>query len=109
MEKVKAFCTKYKSQILLALGAVSSIAASLALMPNANGVLYSIIIAVVAVLVEVLSNGMTEQAITLIAKAIQIIIEEVNKNSTVTNTEVVAASAPEVIPTLEEIKKRLKA
>ena len=79
MEKIKTFLQKYKNELLIALGAVTAIATSIATMDEKSAVFSSIVIAIVAVLVEVLKNGVTENALTLLSKAILIIIEEIKK------------------------------
>lgn len=104
--KIVDWIKKYKAEIIIALGAISSIAASIATMDANAAVCASIIIAVVAILVELLKNGVTEQAITLISKAIIIIIEELKKDK----EQPVAFSSREVVSnelTLDSIKKRL--
>ena len=112
MEKIKEFIKKYKAVILIILSAVSGIAASLASTTDAkHAVIYSIVIAVVASLVEVLKNGITESSITLFAKAIEIIIQELSKKDTVTksmlDSDKIAVSADEGI-TVDEIKEELR-
>lgn len=111
MEKIKEFIKKYKAEILIILSAISGIAASLASTDAKHAVIYSIVIAVVASLVEVLKNGITESSITLFAKAIEIIIQELSKKDTVTksmlDSDKIAVSADEGI-TVDEIKEELR-
>lgn len=106
MEKIKAFVQKYKNELLIALGAVSAIATSVATMDTNSAVFSSIVIAIVAVLVEVLQHGLSENAITLLSKAILIIIEEIKKLDTKEDAPVMKASAEKEL-TVEDIKKRL--
>ena len=106
MEKIKAFVQKYKNELLIALGAITAIATSVATMDANSAVFSSIVIAVVAVLVEVLKNGVTENALTLLSKAILIIIEEIKKLDAKDDTPVIKASVEKDL-TVEDIKKRL--
>lgn len=106
MEKIKTFVQKYKNELLIALGAVSAIATSVATMDANSAVFSSIVIAIVAVLVEVLQHGLSESAITLLSKAILIIIEEIKKLDAKDDTPVMKASVEKDL-TVEDIKKRL--
>lgn len=102
MEKVKEFIKKYKAELLIALGAISTIVASITTMDGVNATICSIVIAIVAVLIGVLKNGFEESTITLIANAIKIIIDSINeknKNIKTANKEL----------TIDEIKERLRA
>ena len=102
MEKVKEFIKKYKAELLIALGAISTIVASITTMDGVNATICSIVIAIIAVLIGVLKNGFEESTITLIANAIKIIIDSVNeknKNIKTANKEL----------TIDEIKERLRA
>lgn len=101
MKKVKEFIKKYKAELLIALGAISTIVASIATMDGVNATICSIVIAIVAVLIGVLKNGFEESTITLIANAIKIIIDSINeknKNIKTANKEL----------TIDEIKERLR-
>ena len=106
MEKVKAFVQKYKNELLIALGAVSAIATSIATMDSNAAVFSSVIIAIVAVLVEILQHGLSESAITLLSKAILIIIYEIKKLDEKDDTSVMKSSINKEL-TVEDIKKRL--
>ena len=106
MEKVKAFVQKYKNELLIALGAVSAIATSIATMDSNAAVFSSVIIAIVAVLVEILQHGLSESAITLLSKAILIIIDEIKKLDEKDDTSVMKSSINKEL-TVEDIKKRL--
>lgn len=106
MEKIKTFVQKYKNELLIALGAVTAIATSVATMDANTAVFSSIVIAIVAVLVEVLKNGVTENALTLLSKTILIIIEEIKKLDKKDDTSVMKVSAEKEL-TVEDIKKRL--
>lgn len=104
MEKIIEFIKKYKAEILIALGAVSSIIASISTMSDANATICSISIAIIAVIIAVLKNGFTDTTITIIANAIKIIIDEINKDKITINT---VAAEKEL--TVEDIKEMLKA
>ena len=106
MKKIKAFVQKYKNELLIALGAVSAIATSVATMDANSAVFSSIVIAIVAVLVEVLQHGLSESAITLLSKAILIIIKEIKKLDTKEDAPVMKASVEKEL-TVDDIKKRL--
>ena len=103
MEKIKTFIKKYKAEILIALGAVSTIATFVATIDGINVTAVSIVISIVAVAIELFKNGLTNTALTLLSSAIKIIIEEINKKQ---NTGVVTAS--ETYLTVEDIKDKLK-
>ena len=104
MERIIEFIKKYKAEILIALGAVSSIIASISTMSDANATICSISIAIIAVLIAVLKNGFTDTTITIIANAIKIIIDEINKDKITIKT---VAAEKEL--TVEDIKEMLKA
>jgi mannose/fructose/N-acetylgalactosamine-specific phosphotransferase system component IIC len=104
MKKIIEFIKKYKAEILIALGAVSSIIASISTMSDANATICSISIAIIAVIIAVLKNGFTDTTITIIANAIKIIIDEINKDKIKINT---VAAEKEL--TVEDIKEMLKA
>lgn len=100
---MKEFINKYKSEIIIALGAITSICTTL-IAEGTEGIGAAIIIAIVAVLVEVLKNGFSETTINLIAKAIMIIISEVSSTN-----NVVSASEEETKElTIDDIKELLK-
>lgn len=106
MEKIKNFIVKYKAEILIALGAISSIAASIATMDGVSAVLCSITIAIVATLIEILKNGITDSAILLLAKAIELIIKAL-KNVDVEDENVVCLSKKASL-SLDDIKQELE-
>ena len=107
MEKIIEFIKKYKAEILIALGAVSSIIASISTMSDANATICSISIAIIAVLIAVLKNGFTDTTITIIANAIKIIIDEINKSKVQEVKSQIVAAEKEL--TIEDIKEILKA
>ena len=104
---MRSFISKYKVEILIALGAVSSIAASIATMEGVNAALCSITIAIVAALVEVLKNGMTDAAILLLAKAIELIITALKKEEVVAVT-LRKSNGTATTLSLDDIKKELE-
>ena len=75
-------------------------------MDSNAAVFSSIIIAIVAVLVEILQHGLSESAITLLSKAILIIIDEIKKSDTKEDASVMKSSINKEL-TVEDIKKRL--
>ena len=107
MEKIKTFINKYKAEILIALGAVSSIAASVATMDGVNAALCSITIAIVAALVEVLKNGFTDSAVLLLAKSIELIIEAL-KREDVVSVSLRQSDGRILTLSLDEIKRELE-
>lgn len=107
MENIKTFTKKYKNELLIFLGAISAIATSLATMDTNSAVFSSIVIAIVAVLVEVLQHGLTENALTLLSRAILIIIEEIKNVDADEKDETVMKAYVDKELTVEDIKKRL--
>lgn len=103
MEKIKSFIKKYKTEILIALGAISSIIASISTMSTSNATICGVLIAILAVIIAVLKNGLTDATIELLAKAIKIIIEALETKQ---NTNVSASAEPTEL-TIEDIKKEL--
>lgn len=107
MEKIIEFIKKYKAEILIAFGAVSSIIASISTMSDVNATICSISIAIIAGLIAVLKNGFTDTTITIIANAIKIIIDEINKSKVQEVKSQIVAAEKEL--TIEDIKEILKA
>ena len=107
MKKIIEFIKKYKAEILIALGAISSIIASISTMSGVNATICSIAIAIIAVLIAVLKNGFTDTTITIIANAIKIIIDEINKSKEQEVKSQTVAAEKEF--TVEDIKEILKA
>ena len=101
---MKNFIVKYKAELLIALAAIISICNTLA-SEGQGGIVTSITIAIVAVLIEVLKSGISEKSITLLSKAILIIIEEIKKLDN--KDEVVAMACANDELTIEDIKARL--
>lgn len=91
MEQIKSFIKKYLAEILIILGAISAIATQLQIVGGANFAT-TITIIIVAILVEILKNGVTENSIKLIAEAINIILEEISKK----DKKVLGASEDEI-------------
>ena len=111
MEKIKAFLNKYKAELLILLGAISSIIATLMTKDGMDAAVGSVLIAVLAIVIEVVKNGITEQSISLLANAIKILIEELGdiEVKEETDKEVVSAKAIKAELTIEDIKQRLRA
>lgn len=111
MKNIKDFIIKYKAEILIALAAISSIVATLATTDTGHAVIYSIVIALIAAMISVLKQGFTESTITLIAKAIEIIIKALNKDNTAVKSTLdenhMAIKADDMI-TIDEIKEELR-
>lgn len=106
---MRNFINKYKAEILILLGAIISICSTL-MAEGMDGVVPSIIIAIVAILIEVLKNGITEQSITLLANAIKIMIEELGDIKVKDDKEENVVATSRVVKTeltIEDIKKRL--
>ena len=72
-----------------------------------NATICSIAIAIIAVLIAVLKNGFTDTTITIIANAIKIIIDEINKSKEQEVKPQTVAAEKEL--TVEDIKEILKA
>lgn len=100
---MKEFIKKYLNEILIALGAISSIIASIMTMDGINAAVCSILIAILACLIEALKNGVSDKLISLIANAVMIIIEELKKSD---NSEVSSATA-NVPLTVDSVKEML--
>ena len=104
MKNIIDFIKKNKANIAILLGAISTIVAAVATVDASHAVIYSIVIAVIAAMVAILKDGFTDATISLIAKAVQIIVEAMEKNNSVQENKV-SAEAP---MTIEEIEKRLR-
>ena len=107
MKKIIEFIKKYKAEILIALGAISSIIASISTMSGVNATICSITIAIIAAIIAVLKNGFTDTTITIVANAIKIIIDEINKSKVQEVKSQIVAAEKEL--TVEDIKEMLKA
>ena len=101
MELIK----KYKSELLIALGAVSSILATIATKEGADAAIISVAIAVLAVIIEVVKNGITDTAINLLAQTIKILIEEIGGKEVKPSVDGTVGTEKGL--TIEEIKARL--
>lgn len=105
---MKELISKYKSELLIALGAISSILATLATKEGADAAILSALIAVFAVIIELVKNGISKEAVNLFTNFIVILLEELG-NIEVKNDKVVAVTAEgeEKFITIDEIKRRL--
>ncbi len=103
MKKIIDFIKKNRVNIAILLGAVSTMVAAVATVDASHAVIYSIVIAIIAAMVAILKQGFTDATITLIAKAIQIIVQSIQKEDTDTKT-----LKAEPMITVEEIEQQLK-
>lgn len=105
---MKELISKYKSELLIALGAISSILATLATKEGADAAILSALIAVFAVIIELVKNGVSKEAVNLFTNFIVILLEELG-DIEVKDDKVVAVTAEseEKSITIDEIKRRL--
>lgn len=105
---MKEFAKKYSAEILILLSAITAILNTLATHEGANAVLISILIAVVAIVVEVFKNGLTKTALDMVVNLVAILLSELG-NIEVKDDKVVAVTAEgeEKSITIDEIKRRL--
>lgn len=108
MEKVKEFMKKYSAEILIIFSAITAILNTLATHEGANAVLISILIAIVAIIVEIFKNGVTKTALDMIVNLAALLLSELG-NIKVEDDKVVsvAANGEEKSISIEEIKRRL--
>lgn len=105
---MKELISKYKAELLIALGAISSILATLATKDGVDAAVMSVLIAVFAVIIEVVKNGVSKEAVNLFTNFIVILLEELG-DIKVKDDKVVAMSVDGEGKsiTIDEIKKRL--
>lgn len=105
---MKELISKYKSELLIALGAISSILATLATKDRVDAAVMSTLIAIFAVIIELVKNGVSKEAVNLFTNFIVILLEELG-DIEVKDYKVVAVSAEgeEKSITIDEIKRRL--
>lgn len=105
---MKEFMKKYSDEILILLSAITAILNTLATHEGANAVLISILIAVVAIVVEVFKNGLTKTALDMVVNLVALLLSELG-NIEVKDDKVVAVTAEgeEKFITIDEIKRRL--
>lgn len=104
MDKIKSFVVKYTAEILIVLGAISAVLTQL----QTDGVINTgttATILIIAILIEILKNGVTEASIKLIAEAINIIIEEISKKE---NVEKVMGASAETISVEDRLRNVIK-
>lgn len=104
MDKIKSFVVKYTAEILIVLGAISAVLTQL----QTDGVINTgttVTILIIAILIEILKNGVTEASIKLIAEAINIIIEEISKKE---NVEKVMGASAETISVEDRLRNVIK-
>lgn len=105
---MKELISKYKAELLIALGAISSILATLATKEGVDAAIMSVLIAVFAVIIELVKNGVSKEAVNLFTNFIVILLEELG-NIEIKDNEVVAVASNEKEKsiTIDEIKRRL--
>ena len=105
---MKEFLKKYSAEVLILLSAITAILNTLATHEGANAVLISILIAVVAIVVEVFKNGLTKSALDMVVNLVALLLSELG-NIEVKDDKVVAVTAEgeEKSITIDEIKRRL--
>ena len=105
---MKEFMKKYSAEILILLSAITAILNTLATHEGANAVLISILIAVVAIVVEVFKNGLTKSALDMVVYLVALLLSELG-NIEVKDDKVVAVTAEgeEKSITIDEIRRRL--
>lgn len=96
---------KYKAELLIALGAVSSILATIATKEGSDAAIISVAIAILAVIIEVVKNGITDTAINLLAHTIKILIEEIGGKEVKPSVDGTVSAEKGL--TIEEIKAKL--
>lgn len=105
---MKELIAKYKSELLIALGAISSILATLATKDGIDATVTTILIAVFAVIIELVKNGVSKEAVNLFTNFIVILLEELGDIEVKDDKVVaVAAEGEEKSITIDEIKRRL--
>jgi len=107
---MKELIKKYKSELLIALGAISSILATLATKEGTDAAILSALIAVFAVIIELVKNGVSKEAVNLFTNFIVILLEELGGVTVVDDKEKVASTAVRGKAksiSVDEIKERL--
>ena len=108
MEKFKGFMKKYSAEILILLSAITAILNTLATHEGANAVVISILIAIVAIVVEIFKNGITKTALDMIVNLAALLLSELGDIEVKDDKVVaIAANGEERSITFDEIKKRL--
>ena len=108
MKKLRSLIKTYSAEILICLSATTAILNTLATHEGANAVLISILIALVAIAVEVVKHGFTKEAINLIVNLAALLLSELG-GIEIKDDKVVAtiADGEEKSITFDEIKERL--
>lgn len=107
---MKELISKYKSELLIALGAISSILATLATKDGVDATVTTILIAVFAVIIELVKNGVSKEAVNLFTNFIVILLEELGGVTVVDNKEAVTSTpvrGKTKSISVDEIKERL--
>ena len=105
---MREFIKKYSAEIVIGLSAVTAILNTLATHEGANAALLSILIAAIAIAVEVLKHGVTKTALDMLVNLAALLLSELG-NIEVKDDKVVAVSVSgeEKSITIDEIKRRL--
>lgn len=105
---MKEFAKKYSAEILILLSAITAILNTLATHEGVNAVVISVLIAIVAIVVEVFKNGLTKSALDMIVNLAALLLSELG-GIEVKDNKVVAVSTDgeERYITFDEIKERL--
>ena len=105
---MREFAKKYSAEILILLSAITAILNTLMTHEGANAVLISILIAVVAIVVEVFKNGLTKSALDMVVNLVALLLSELG-DIEVKDDKVVAVTAEgeEKSITIDEIRRRL--
>ena len=105
---MKDFIRKYSAEILIVFSAITAILNTLATHEGTNAVLISILIAIIAIIVEIFKNGVTKTALDMIVNLAALLLSELG-NIEVRDNRVVTftAEGEEKSITFDEIKERL--
>ena len=105
---MREFAKKYSAEILIALSAITAILNTLMTHEGVNALVISILIAVVAIVVEVFKNGLTKTALDMVVNLVALLLSELG-DIEVKDDKVVAVTAEgeEKSITIDEIKRRL--
>lgn len=108
MEKFKSILKTYSAEILIVLSAITAILNTLATHEGANAVLISVLIAIVAIVVEIFKNGLTKTALDMIVNLAALLLSELG-NIEIKDNQVVSTTADgeEKSITFDEIRERL--
>ena len=105
---MKDFIKKYSAEILIFFSALTAILNTLATHDGANAVLISVLIAIIAIVVEIFKHGVTKTALDMIVNLAALLLSELG-NIEIRDDKVVSRSVDgeEKSITFDEIKERL--